>query len=228
MQRYDMSIVAALVLGLLIGSCTDASALVLCHKKRKVVARASCRPNEQVLSLVGLGSPGSKGTAGAQGPVGGPPLRAVDAVGNDVGPLVIFDSSSTSPIRDLVLFVALVTRPPLTDGALLGLDAAGRPTGGRLFYASSDCTGTPLLVRKGLIASVQVIGDTVFGPDGPSADPTAGSVEGNELSLGCVGITPRGGCCRTTSQTIPFDNAAPVATLAELGIVPPLHAVLAP
>ena len=177
---------------------------------------------------MGLGSPGSKGAAGAQGPVGGPPLRAVDAAGNDVGPLVSVDQGgSTSSNFDVVMFLVFVTRPPLTDGALLSLDAAGRPTG-KLFYASSDCTGTPLLLRKGLIASAQTIGDTVFGPSGPSADPMAASVEGNELSFGCVGLTPRGGCCRTTSQTIPFDNAAPVATLAELGIVPPLRAVLAP
>ena len=222
-----MRIVAALVLGLLIGPCTDAGALVLCNKKRKVVARASCRPNETVLSLVGLGAPGSKGVPGAQGPVGGPPLRAVDAVGNDVGPLVIVDpNGSTSPNLDIVLFVALVTRPPLTDGALLSLDAAGRPTG-LLLYASSDCTGTPLLIRKGLIASVQVIGNTVFGPNGPSADPMTASIEGNEFSFGCVGITPRGGCCRTQSVTTQFDAAAPVGTLTELAIAPPLRAVLA-
>jgi hypothetical protein len=222
-----MRIVAALVLGLLIGPCTNAEALVLCQKKRKVVARASCRSNEKVLSLAGLGSPGSKGAAGAQGPVGNPPLRLVDAAGNDVGPLVSVDFSGGGVTnRDAVWFIALVTRPPLADGALLSLDPSGRPNG-RVFYASSDCTGTPLLIRKGLIASAQVIGDTVFGPGDPSADPMAASVEGNELSLGCVAITSRGGCCKPQSATIPFDTAVPVGTLAELGIVPPLHAVFA-
>lgn len=221
-----MRIVAALVLGLLIGPYADAEALVLCQKKRKVVARASCRPNENALSLAGLGSPGSKGAAGSQGPVGNPPLRVVDAVGNDVGPLVNVDSSGGGGTnRDAVWFRALVTRPSLADGALLSLDPLGRPTG-RVFYASSDCTGTPLLLRKGLIASAQAIGDTVFGPGGPSADPMVASVEGNELSSGCVAITSRGGCCRPQSITTAFDTAVPVGTLAELGIVPPLHAVL--
>ena len=221
-----MRIVAALVLGLLIGPCTDASALVLCQKKRKVVARASCRPNENVLSLAGLGAPGGQGTQGVQGPTGRPPLHVVDAVGSEVGPLVSV-STSTSIDLDAPLFVALVTRAPLTDGALLGLNGAGGRTG-LLLYASSDCTGTPLLIRRGLIPAVQVIGDTVFAPDAPSADPMAASIEVNDLSFGCVGITPRGGCCRTQSLTTQFDTAAPVTMLTELGIVPPLRAVLAP
>jgi hypothetical protein len=144
-----------------------------------------------------------------------------------VGPLVSVDSSGgASTNLDAVLFVAFLTRPPLTDGALLSLGAAGRPTG-MVFYASSDCSGTPLLIRKGLIASVQTIGDTVFGPNGPSADPMAASFESNEFSLGCVAIAPHGGCCRTQSITIPFDTAVPVGTLTELGIVPPLRAALA-
>ncbi len=222
-----MRIVAALVLGLLIAPSTNASALVLCHKKHKVVARASCRPSEKVLSLAGLGAPGSQGAAGAPGPAGRPPLHVIDAVGSDVGPLVnVSYSGSGTPDLDLPLLAALVTRPPLADGALLGLNVAGRPTG-RLYYVSSDCTGTPLVFRRGMLPALQAIGDTIFGPDAPVADTAAKSVEVNDLGLGCVSITPRGSCCRTQSSFAVFDTATPVTTLTALGIVPPLHAVLA-
>lgn len=221
-----MRIIAALVLGLLMAPCTNANALVLCQKKHKVVARESCRPSESPLSLVGLGSPGGQGAPGGQGPAGRPPLRVIDALGSDVGPLVVVDyRSSTTPDLDLALLVALVTRPPLTDGALLGLNVAGRPTG-RLYYASSDCTGTPLVFPRGLMPALQAIGDTVFGQDAPSAVTTAKSLEVNDLSLGCVSLTPRGSCCRTVTQFAQFDTATPVTTLTELGIVPPLHAVI--
>jgi len=49
---------------------------------------------------------------------------------------------------------------------------------------------------------------------------------GADTSQGCVAITPRGGCCRSSVTTGAFANATAATTLAVLGIVPPLHAVL--
>ena len=220
-----MRVVATLAIGLLLGLATDAAAVVLCQKKRAVLARDGCRPGETPLSLVGLGASGAPGAAGAQGPAGRAPLHLVDAVGSEVGPLVrvefylpqIYD-------QDAPLDLALLRQPPVSDGALLGVNVAGNPIG-MLFYAYADCIGTPLVRRTGLMPVLQVIGDTVFGPAGTSGATTVASVEVNDPSQGCVATTPRGGCCRSQMGTGGFENAAALTTLPALGIVPPLHAV---
>ena len=216
---------APLALGLLIALSSDATALVLCRKKAAVAARATCRPSETPLSLVGLAEPGAPGVPGTQGAAGAAPLHLVDAAGSDVGPVValefflpsIFDSNF--PLQS-----AVVQRPPLTDGALLGVGVAGTPVG-RVRYASFDCTGQPLLPPTGLIAELQVIGDTVFAPNEVGSSVVTGSAETNDASLGCESTTPRGGCCHTDAAFGTLGVATPVTTLTALGIVPPLHAV---
>jgi len=221
-----MHVIAALTVGLLLALSTSAPALVLCQKKRAVLARASCRTGETPLSLVGLGALGAPGAAGAQGSAGPTPLKVVDAVGTEVGPLVHAEDYLVTAIVDqeTAVYLALTRRPPLDDGALLGLNAAGRPTG-RIFYADANCGGTPLFQGFGLMTILHVVGETVFGPAGVSPTTSVASVEVNDTSQGCVAITPRGGCCRSFVTTGAFANATAVTTLPALGIVPPLRAV---
>ena len=216
---------ASLALGLLIALSGDATALVLCQKKASVAARESCRPSETPLSLVGLAEPGEPGAAGAQGPAGEAPLHLVDAAGNDVGPVVTLEFFLPSIIDpSLPVQSALVRDPPLTDGALLGVGVAGIPVG-KVRYVSFDCTGEPLLEPTGVIAELQVIGDTVFAPNDVGSPVLASSVETNAASLGCESTTPRGGCCHIDTVFGTLGVARPVTTLTALGIVPPLRAV---
>ncbi len=221
-----MHVIATLAIGLLIALSTNAPALVLCQKKRAVLARESCRPSETPLSLVGLGVPGAPGATGTRGPAGLAPLHLVDAVGSEVGPLVHAEDYLVTAIidHDVPLYLALIRRPPLDDGALLGVNAAGRPTG-MLFYVDAGCAGTPLFRGFGLMTILHVVGETVFGPAGVSGATSTASVEVNDTSQGCVAITPRGGCCRSSASSGPFANATAVTTLTALGIVPPLRAV---
>ncbi len=217
-------LVATMVGALLVALAADATALVLCERKRKVAARESCRANETPLSLVELGTPGGAGAEGPPGPAGPPPLRLVDAAGSDVGPvvslriLITFISDADNP-----LIQAVVQRAPLSEAALIGAGIAGAPSG-RVFYQSADCSGTPL-VQGGIMAVLQVIGETVFAPIGAATVvlPVA-SREGNDASQGCLSITPRGGCCRAGVGSIQGATAS-ATTLGALGIVPPLRAV---
>jgi hypothetical protein len=221
-----MHILAPLALVLLIALPGDAAALVLCRKHAAVAARESCRPKETPLSLVGLGEPGEPGTPGAQGPAGEAPLHLVDAAGSEVGPLVAVENFLPFvPDPSFPLDAAVVSRPPLTNGALLGVGLTGAPVGS-VRYVSADCTGQPLLPPGGLIAELQVIGDTVFAPSEASSPTSTGSVETNDASLGCESTTSRGGCCRAQASSGPFAPANAVTTLSALGIVPPMHAVL--
>jgi hypothetical protein len=221
-----MRSLAPLVVALLIALSGDASALVLCRKKAAVTARESCRPSETALSLVGLAEPGAPGAPGPQGDAGEAPLHLVDAAGSEVGPIVILEFFLPVVLDPSVpLDAALIRRPPLTEGALLGVGVTGAPVG-KVRYVSADCTGQPLLPPKGLIAQLEVVGDTVFTPNDVASPTLTGSVETNDATLGCTSVTPRGGCCHPEVTTAPFSPATPVTTLSALGIVPPLHAVL--
>jgi hypothetical protein len=221
-----MRFLVPLGFALLIALPGDATALVLCRKNAAVAARESCRPSETALSLVGLAEPGAPGTAGAQGSAGEAPLHLVDASGSEVGPLVVVEAFAPS-IGDpsFPSHAAVVRRPPLTEGGLLGVNLTSVPVG-RVRYVSNDCTGQPVLPPRGLIAELQVFGDAVFAPSEAASQTVTGSVETNDASLGCVSTTPRGGCCRTETASSRFAPATPITTLSALGIVLPLRAVL--
>jgi hypothetical protein len=218
-------LVAAVLSGILLASSTDAAALVLCERKRRVTAREACRSNEQQLSPVGLGTPGGAGADGPAGPEGPEPLRLLDAMGADVGPVVnLHFNLPYVNDPDFPLIQAVLVRAPLPEPVLIGAGLAGIPVG-TVYYQSQDCTGTPLVGEFSLLPTAEVIGQSVFLATGQTVVVTTGSQEGGDASGGCVSVTPRSGCCKPIAVTISLSIASQVTTLDALGIVPPLRAV---
>jgi hypothetical protein len=173
-----MRIVAALLTGFLLALSTDAAALVLCERKRKVAAREACRANETG-ALAGRGSAAraARVRRAPAGPAGPPPLRLVDAAGGDVGPVVslVFLIDSVFD-RDFPLIQAAMLRAPLTQPVLIGTSVDGVPVG-KVLYQSADCTGTPLVEGGQLMPALQVIGSDRLHRDGSGDRPAARRVD---------------------------------------------------
>jgi hypothetical protein len=119
--------------------------------------------------------------------------------------------------------VALVQQDALGGAALLPVDFFGDGAG-IVSYASTDCTGTPLVANDGLAPTLAIVNETVFRPTASSPSVMVQSTEIRDPSQGCTSVTPRGGCCRTHMATANSTLAvAQATTLAALGIDAPFH-----
>jgi hypothetical protein len=216
---------AAIVLGLaVLLPSGDANALVVCKTRSgKVVVRDACRRKETRISLAELGVPGAPGATGAAGAPGRAALYLVDAAGVEIGPVVNavefvgFLSSGDPHVH------ALIRGEQLGGAALIAASLAGGPVG-TVSYASTDCSGTPLVDGNALMPVLQVIVDTVFRPVQPAGPAMLQSRETTDQSLGCTSLSPRGGCCRSFLAT-PNNTlwTASTTTLSALGLHVPFH-----
>lgn len=225
MRRARTAVSAALAWALVVAVGADAA--VLCRTRTNVlVVREACKRKETVFP-VAPGGQGPAGAPGAQGASGPWPVRLVDADDSDVGPVVYaewFLSISGPVLLGLPLGFALVSHDALGGAALLGVSIDGVPAG-TVYYASGDCTGAPRVAAGDLMPVVQVVGDVVFVPGAP-APATAASKETINFAGGCIGVTPRGGCCQPHAGTFAGVAAeATTTTLDALGITPPLRTV---
>jgi len=215
----------AIVLGLaLLLPAGDARALVACKTRSgKVVVRDACRRKETGISLAELGVPGAPGAAGAAGAPGRAALYLLDANGVEIGPVVNavefvgFLSSGDPHLH------ALIHGDQIGGAALIAADLRDGVVG-TVSYASTDCSGSPLVAGNTLMPVLQVIVDTVFRPVQPAGAAMLQSTERSDPSLGCTSVTPRGGCCRSQSAT-PNNTlwTASTTTLSALGLHAPFH-----
>ena len=223
-RRLACTLVAGVVL-----LAAQADAAVLCRRGTgKIVRRETCRKAEQVLdsSRLDLSAlAGAQGDPGPPGPRGQHPLRLVDGVGAELGPIQALSTSN--------LAVVVITHPALIVPVQFRVDHGGfvRDIGGSnafVLYAAADCAGVPYLGgASGPVVGGRVYGDAAYYPTGPlQSRPVLSSevdAQGNPCSGGST-ATGRGTCCSNFSDTL---NAAPAARvpIADLGFIPPFRAV---
>ncbi|HXJ36067.1 MAG TPA: hypothetical protein VMS22_18705 [Candidatus Eisenbacteria bacterium] len=209
---------------------TDGGAAVLCKTRAStIVVRDACRAKEVPVALEGVGAPGPAGQQGPKGPTGPSPIRLVDSKSREVGPAVYVEwslAASKNLLEGLTVIEVLVRRDALPGPALLGVDYTGKPVG-TVYYTSTDCTGSPMVLGDTFLPELEAVGDTVFVPGLPASVTIANSNETSNFSGGCVTITPRGGCCKLPAYMSTLNSLlqASTKTLADLAITPPLHAV---
>lgn len=202
----------------------DAAALVACKTRAgQVVVRDTCRRKETRIALGDLGAQGPSGAMGAAGAAGRAALYLLDAGGIEVGPIVRADEEPFFATPGTVYVLALIRNDQIGGAALIGASVTGAVVG-QVSYASTDCSGTPLVDGKTFLPVLQVIVDTVFRPLQPAGAVTVRSMETSDQSLGCTSVTSRGGCCRTLGAT-PNNllSTTSSTTLSGLGLHPPFH-----
>lgn len=234
------------LLGLIDGTPATASSLV-CARRNGILAlrETTCHAKERVTDLSSgtqgppgergpTGPPGPAGTPGQPGPAGtpGPPgprgpeglastsgIVVKDSRGYLVGPIVsVTPTIVVRRVGDILLSLGV-----LSDGFT---SASLAP---QVYYQSSDCTGTPLLLtgawnKLPLVRSAVVAGDTAYYPGGAptlrSRQATAYPVASAADCVGGIFLLP-GLCCQSQpADTVPLSAAASL-DLSTLGLLPP-------
>jgi hypothetical protein len=241
----------AVTLGLalvgVIATCLSApaDAEVLCKKRNGVVVvREVCKRKEPQLDpdALGLRGPqGEKGDTGSQGPPGiaGPALVVEDANGAFVGLAEVPDAGfqSNDPLPVVIRVGGLLHRFKVTGDGLALQPSVNQAFG--LYYASSDCSGTPLLgVGTGWVMETYLgRNNTILYAAGPAGPHTPNSLSERLVATSqadCVAnygtesgvfFVPPDLCCFPAPGTT--GTHAPFATMdtagAALGLVPPFR-----
>jgi hypothetical protein len=221
------SLAVAALVGVVLSAALGDAAMLCRRGTGKIVRREACRKAEQVLdsSRLDLSAlAGAQGDPGAPGTRGQHPLRLVDNVGVELGPIQAFYSGN---------FVAVViSSPVLIEPVQFLVERTGfvHNIGGAqsfVAYSEAGCAGVPF-VSSGFLSVVQaqVYGTAAYYPTGPSQSRSILSSEidpnGNPCSASAV-LTARGTCCSNGNTTT---NLAPAVRvpLADLGFIPPFRA----
>ncbi len=233
MTRGRGALVAAVLVGMVVGG-PSADARVLCRKPSgKIFAREACRRKEAHVDPGQLGVGGPQGMSGVSGPAGAAgslPIRITDANGREVGPLAEILGGAL-----LAVTPAGETAPVLVEIEPAGISDSARfgdNLGTQLFYESTDCTGEPFIFDQSqgtFLVYTLVIGSTVSYPVGPPRDVAVRSIEHPRTAGLCGALTPtdRGTCCEGgLPQMIAMRSPARRFAIADIPFTPPFSAAL--
>jgi hypothetical protein len=188
--------------------CAAPADAALCVKKSgAVVARATCKPKEAVVTAdVFAGSPGPVGAPGAKGDKGdkGEPagFRVIDSSGRDIGMIDIYSDMAFAVPNGPILNV--VVGP---DGFAPYDDEP------ELYHEEPNCTGTAYVSAypgDGFVYYPEVYAAKAYYPTEPVAEHTFYSYEYPAETCSTV-YTQRGFCCQNASSPYTFP-AGPVRT----------------
>lgn len=215
------------LIGALLGGGAPAEAMFCKTKTGAVVLRDACRAKETALDVPLVGPGGAPGAPGAAGATGLPPLHLIDATGALVGPVVNLSWYVQTPAEVLAgapLIFALVRNDAVGGAALLGVDYTGLPSG-MIYWTGATCTGEAFIPGDALMPVLQVIGGTMFVPGAARTAQAVGALEQVNASNGCTSVTPRGGCCQVSANTLATARLLTSQSFATLGIELPLRPV---
>lgn len=202
----------------------------------------TCRPKERKLDFAALedatgpqgppgergpegppGPPGPVGPAGLQGSVSTSGLLVRDSRGFVVGPVVSVDA--LAPTVVVLRLGGLLLSLGVTSDALTSASSVPQ-----LYFQSSNCVGTPMLLtgvghQLPLVRPVIVAGTTGYYPESPpsarSRQATAFPVSSADECTAGTFLLP-GLCCQAhpASPLVPMSDAATMS-ISSLGLLPP-------
>lgn len=215
-----------------VGELSDGTALV-------PVVISSCGPTGVV-----QGPPGPKGDTGSAGPPGppgstGPPGIGVvvkDATGVVVGVAADWNTGSygaCSCSENQFSVLVLRSSPGGNTGFVLLQSQGLFLQGQSVYFASNDCTGTPLGVESfpdpsGLVAPLAYVGGRLYYTSSALQSRQIGSFLFNDPGCGAnpSGTPgPGGSCCGISNGLV--SNSAPILEVEEIGpLTPPFRVVV--